>query len=214
MKQIADIWVPDSDNHFHMYLNKNTGPTGKGTYHYERFLKAMDYCKNFDAAVDVGAHIGIWSINMASVFNRVLAFEPVKENYECLKKNVPSNVITEPFALGSGLIDELRIELFPDNSGKSHIAVNHGKFIEVRPLDYYDLNIDFLKIDVEGYELYVLQGAIDTLNRCKPLVVIEDGPPELSEKYGIESRAASKFLESLGAKQRMNIRHDYIFSWD
>ena len=74
MKQIAGIWVPDNDTHFHKYLNKYKGPDGRGTYHYDRFLQAMNFAKGLDVAVDVGAHVGLWSINMASVYNQVWAF--------------------------------------------------------------------------------------------------------------------------------------------
>ena len=215
MKQIAGMWIPDSDNHFHLYLNNRQNRVNeKGTYHYDRFLKSMEFTKGFDVAVDIGAHIGLWSVHLAERFNQVWAFEPVFENFECLKKNVPNNVIIETFAL-SDIHGNIEIGLSDDNSGKSHVSDQYGgNAVLCRPLDYYDLNIDFLKIDVEGYELHVLHGAEDTLERCHPTVVIEDGPPELAARYGTDSRQASKFLESLGAKQRANIRHDYIFSWD
>jgi len=215
MKQIAGVWIPDSDDHFHIYLNReSTWINGKGTYHYDRLLKALQYTKGFDTAVDVGAHVGLWSMHLAERFNQVWAFEPNWDNYECLKKNVPSNVITETFALGA-IHGELKLNCIGDNSGKTHVSnAPMTNTVLSRPLDYYDLNIDFLKIDVEGYELLVLRGAVETLMRCKPTVVIEDGPPELAARYGIDSREASKFLKSLGATQQANIRHDYIFSWD
>ena len=63
-------------------------------------------------------------------------------------------------------------------------------------IDFED--VDYIKIDVEGHELKVLQGGVDTINRCKPIIVLEQ--ESIVEIYGKGSRydAMNYLLDSLG----------------
>jgi len=74
-------------------------------------------------------------------------------------------------------------------------------------------DIDFLKVDCEGFEYYILQGGKDSLLRWKPCIVVEQ-KGTMSELYGAAPQSAVRFLESLGAKVRNVISGDYILSWD
>ncbi len=91
-----------------------------------------------------------------------------------------------------------------------------GVAAECRRLDDFDLEeVDFIKIDCEGYELWVLQGAVETLKRCKPCLIVEQKPETgMEERYGVTAKDAIAFLAGLGAKKRLVIQGDYIFSWD
>jgi hypothetical protein len=80
-------------------------------------------------------------------------------------------------------------------------------------IDDLDLDhLDFLKVDVEGYELFVLKGAEQTLLRHKPVVILEEnirGPLE----HGIENGECGIYLASLGARLVGTQNKDLIFSW-
>lgn len=125
-------------------------------------------------ALDIGAHIGTWTLPLAARFSFVDAFEPSTHNYDCLYKNVGhlTNVTLHPSAAGSqhgtGVIRNLG-----DNSGCGFVMP--GNDFLVVPIDDFEfLDIDFIKLDIEGYEGHALAGARRLLDRCKPAVFFED----------------------------------------
>jgi hypothetical protein len=82
----------------------------------------------------------------------------------------------------------------------------------MRRLDDYRLeDLDLLKVDVEGYERRVLQGAHDTLRRCRPVVIVEQ--KDFASRYGEDRFAAAELLKSLGAVQLGQVVQDLIFGW-
>jgi FkbM family methyltransferase len=91
-----------------------------------------------------------------------------------------------------------------------------GTEVEMRTLDEFALdNVDFIKADCEGYEVFVMHGAVDTLKRCKPAIIVEQKPETgLVARYKIGVTDAVKFLNSLGAQTRKVIQGDYILTWD
>lgn len=91
-----------------------------------------------------------------------------------------------------------------------------GEPARLRRLDEFALDeVDFLKLDCEGYEVFSLRGAVETLKRCKPCVIVEQKPETgMEARYGIGTTDAVVLLESLGAKRRAAIQGDYILSWD
>lgn len=215
MKKINGVYVPDRENHFQSYLNnKNTMVDGVGTYHHDRLLKSLFYVTDFSCAVDVGAHVGLWSMHLAKYFDSLYAFEPDFENLECLIKNVFDTTKVHHCALGNGYGTSFLAKDFI-NTGKNHIVdFGEGKQIIIKSLDSFNLQPSYIKIDVEGYELFVLKGAEQTLKKCKPVIVMEVGPSSLTDRYDIGEIESLEFLQDLGAVVRENIRHDYILSWN
>lgn len=141
-----------------------------------RFLRAvLPYVKQWRMAVDVGAHVGLWTRMLASKFSHVTAFEPVAENFACLQQNVTlPNVVLENAALGAapGLC---AMALPPDGNSGCWRVEPDGREIELKTLDSYRLNeVDLIKVDVEGFEGEVLRGARETLQRWRPTVVLEE----------------------------------------
>lgn len=136
-------------------------------------------------AVDVGANQGYYSYALSRRFRRVLSFEPNSGLANELVRTAPPNVEVHNVALSSrpGELD-LYVPLVDgveqhgwasfdrDNlPGARDFRILH---VPVRPLDDFMLDgLDFLKIDVEGHELNVLEGARDTLRRNRPVVLIE-----------------------------------------
>jgi FkbM family methyltransferase len=142
-----------------------------------------------DAAVivDVGANIGNHSIYWAKIHNakRVYSFEPVPLTYEILCENVRINgleqiVITHRLGLGDR-DDSAEITNFPvDNIGAARIGYAKNSHtatgLKITRLDNLDLGedrIDFVKIDVEGFERQTLAGMENTLRKHMPAVLIE-----------------------------------------
>lgn len=210
MKQVDGIWLPDGDTHFARMMKKEPARVyrGKkvGVYQHFKIEKAMGFVDNRRVALDIGAHVGFWSMWLADEFESVHAFEPSPEHAECFSRNVTGkNVTLHQYALGasagrSGLSSD------PDNSGKACLAA--GAAVEVRALDSFELqDVGLIKIDVEGYESEVLDGARRTIARCRPIVVFEDNGQH--ERYGF--RSPHEAAADVGLKMICAMGKDWIY---
>ena len=218
-KQVKGIWLPETEEHLIPHIERGAEFAGAGTYQFGKFQAAFPYIRNFQHAVDVGAHVGLWSRVLARCFARVSAFEPIEHHRECFKKNVPSGHGCEielyPVAL-SATEETLRFSITPDNSGDTHVKAKDdgiGPQVVARTLDSFDLPpVDFLKIDCEGYEYFILKGAERTVRRDQPCIVVEQKPRKGS-MYGLDDREAVKLLQSWGAQLRFEISGDFCLVW-
>ncbi len=218
MKNIHGIWLPETDTHFDTMIT--VGPNevhGKGTYQLKKYRAALGYCNARGLAVDIGAHVGLWSRVMSYDFARVVAFEPLPDHVACFERNLEGrdNVDLHRFAISSAP-GQLRIHMPADNTGHAHVSSdNSGTICEAITLDSFKLlqKIDFLKIDVEGWETAVVQGATETILRDKPVIIIEQKPHGNAERYGWEQRKALGMLLRMGYKEVLSISGDHILTW-
>jgi FkbM family methyltransferase len=205
------VWLPDHEEHLVEWMRKrNHWVNGKLTYQYHKLEAALAWAKSRRVAVDVGAHCGLWSMHLVSHFQTVHAFEPVAEHRVCFEKNV-TGAMLHACALGEAS-GQVAIYTSAKSSGDSW--VDGAGEIPLQRLDDFDLaEVDFVKLDCEGYELFVLRGAEETLKRCRPCVIVEQ-KPGMAQKFGLEQTAAVEYLQSLGAVLRKAMDGDYILSWD
>lgn len=218
MKQVEGIWLPDGDRHFADYLHKSVKIDGTGTYQLDKSRKAIATAKWRRVALDIGAHVGLWSRILAKEFETVIAFEPLPNFCVCFRKNTAgfSNVkLIE--AAASHQNGETVVQAVADNSGQSFVApLPHDASMQaVKAVRIDDLGlekIDLVKIDVEGWELMVLLGAQKTIQRDRPTVVIEQKPNN-AERYGLDRYAASELLIAWGARQLWEKAQDHCFGW-
>ena len=161
----------------------------------------MKQVDNRGLALDIGAHVGIWSKRLASEFKKVLSFEPIPEHIECWKQNVKEdNVTMIPSAVSNvkgkrpikytnyftGLstfhynVRQMEIEYNGLLSKNPNNVLNRVEqnpkdmVVDTCLIDDYNLDkVDFIKIDVEGHELQALTGAEKTLKEYKPVIYIE-----------------------------------------
>jgi FkbM family methyltransferase len=148
-------------------------------------------CGEDSCVLDVGANIGMTALALSQIcaHGQVAAIEPLPRNFQYLKENVSNsgrpNIRTFNFALGSGEGSVL-MQGHPSNFACSFIADNYtipandhfSHRVPVKRLDdiFSSLSLarlDFMKIDVEGFELEVLAGAKEILNTFTPLVFLE-----------------------------------------
>jgi FkbM family methyltransferase len=130
--------------------------------------------------VDAGAFIGDSTEWFAGNY-QCITFEPQIDAFTCLIHNLPLETHF-PYPVGNGETVDLKTETDgPGNLGSR--AVIKGSTIKTMRLD--DLGLDelaLLKVDVEGSEPLVLDGAKDTIARCKPMVLVEINIPALSKR--------------------------------
>lgn len=130
------------------------------------------------ACVQAGGNVGIFPKYLAQHFEAVYTFEPYPENFTALALNANErNVYAYQAALGAdrglvGLKKQRR-----DGKPSTHAGVVHVDGAGTVPtllVDDLDLPVcDFLCLDVEGYEVYALRGALQTIRRCRPAIMIE-----------------------------------------
>lgn len=204
-----DWQLPEADTYFAKILEKT--PAGFELDHLE---VALEHCHRFRVAVDGGAHIGTWTCAMATRFNRVHAFEPAPDSFRCLLANTKrfGNLTLAHAALGDKnqlctvLDDPTRV----GNTGSRMVSPGGAESVWMYALDHFQFEeLDFLKLDVEGYELFALQGAEQTIWRCKPVIMIECKrfvPP----RHG-GPEAAIQYLSGLGYHEVGGVRNDRVF---
>jgi FkbM family methyltransferase len=206
-------WVlPASDRHFAGYLSSAPKVEGRRMYQPQHIQQALDFCRRRRVAVDVGAHVGFWSYYLALAFERVHAFEPNEMYAHCFERNVAAkHVSLHRVALGEAQ-RSIALESVADNTGATHVRPNASGSVPMRRLDDYRFEeLDFLKVDVEGYERLVLEGARETLARCRPVVIVEQ--KDFAGRYGDERFAARDLLISLGASVIAQVVQDLILAW-
>lgn len=225
MRLIEGIWLPDGDEHFAEHLRRGPRVAGAGSYQLNKINLAVGATPEDRRylAVDVGAHVGLWTRALAQYFQRVIAFEPVPAFLECWRLNVASagaadRCFCAPAACGAET-GELRLRVERENSGNSHVAAaGDGGTIaaQVVTLDSClagELDVDLIKVDVEGYELEVLRGARALLERCRPVVIVEQKPGN-AERYGKKQFDARDFLAKMGARLVWERAGDVCMRWD
>jgi FkbM family methyltransferase len=168
-----------------------------------RIYEMLPYIKAGDIIVDVGANVGTTVIPSAMAVGdsgTVLAFEAHPKTFQYLESNVKLNNLTNVKLFHNALGEKKGKVTFSDNDADDQNSVifnsNSGISVDVTVLDDFTEDfekIDLLKIDVEGYELFVLQGAEETLQKTKCINI------EISEahfaKFGYSCKTVIEFLE-------------------
>jgi FkbM family methyltransferase len=214
-KSFDGLLLPLDDIAFSKFAIVNNGRLDGWGEH--EFNIVSNHLSNKRTCLDIGAHVGLTSLRYSKHFTNVHAFEPF--HHEMLQENVKhcDNVTVHPFA-----VDEQEGEtifyIHPTNSGSgftkgegttylydgryrpSESDRPGGRFESIAPvivptrsIDSYNFqDVDFVKIDVEGNNIPVLLGMINTLKRCKPVIQIEDST------YPPTNTTANQMLLDLG----------------
>lgn len=139
-----------------------------------------------DTCLDVGANIGCTAILLSQLAARVVAFEPTPRTYSSLVRNIGqsglANIRCENYALGSvegtSTISYSGQDRSGASIGEAAKGVGESDQIRVQRLDsvYPGLQIDrvdFMKLDVEGFEGKVIEGGWDVISTHRPLIQLE-----------------------------------------
>ncbi len=172
--------------------------------------------------VEVGAHIGTHTVRigqLAGPWGRVYAFEPQRKIYRELHHNLAlnglTNVVAMRMAIGSGATRVIEMNpTTPGNEGGTGVGAG-GDAAELRSLDSFHFErVSLLKIDVETYENEVLDGAVDTIRRNRPVILIEimggtdleTASPDVLERIAVTRGK----LEALNYSVSQVFKHDYV----
>lgn len=156
----------------------------RGTLELEMKILGLIVRKN-DRVIDIGGNRGVYAYQLCQLGAKVEVFEPNPACLEVLSAwaaNKP-NIAVHPVALSSQA-GSANLHIPIDTAGVEHDAsasLEHGDFalardafVTLQTLDSYQFeNVSFIKIDVEGHECSVIEGAIATLASSKPALLIE-----------------------------------------
>jgi FkbM family methyltransferase len=189
----------------------------RGRYEEDGIAFAKSVLKPGDTAVDAGAHIGFFTIHMASRVGpggRVHAFEPLDSNADLLDRSIEENrfgdrVVFRRAAVGrvSGTAT-LTFPVETLNTGGAYLlrndtaplAGNQQRPVPVVALDEVPLThpVRLIKMDVEGAEPLVVRGAARLLAEDRPLILSELHPTQLERASGSTVEAFLAEMRTLG----------------
>ena len=194
-----DFWVAFNGQHTEPTFKKNAGD-GQSELRRE----AYKHVKSWRGCVDAGANVGMWTRYLMQDFAKIHCFEPNPIFAECWRKNIPSdqNAILHQVGLG----DTEHTATF-DQPLHQKLQRTPGN-IEIKTLDSYQLtHIDFIKIDVDGYEDLLVKGAQETIAHNRPVINIEMKRAKRPDVV----RVAEKILKKLGYRLQIRTKSDEVW---
>jgi len=165
-------------------------------------------------ALDIGAHRGIWSREMARHFRYVLAVEPTPLCRQINLEKTPAINVINMAMEGGGYAPtgRVRMKAGKENTGQTHCAED-GEYIQTaRTVDWLTRgvgSIDFIKIDVEGMEWHVLKGAEQTILKHRPAIMIEENG--LCTRYGVTPEQTHAAITDHGYDLAGRWNKDYLY---
>lgn len=232
---VGGVWLPRTETHLREWMltsKRARTVDGLATYQYHKLEAAVKLCKPRRTALDIGGHCALWSMWLTKHFDFVQAIEPLPDHRELFVRNMETvgreNYALAPVAVGAepGTVTIRRPK---ETTGNAHVMVSEARHpgtrhvenpddaelfpgVEVITVDSMELDhVDLIKIDVEGFELPVVQGAEQTIKRCRPVMVVEQKGNDSG--YGDGKDAASRLLQSWGMRVKANMAGDHILVW-
>jgi FkbM family methyltransferase len=190
------------------YMKKGDhGLTGNfyvGLLDFAEMSFMLHFLKESDVFIDVGANMGCYSILSSLPKARTYAIEPVPETFEILRRNIELNHAESITTILNYGVSDTNGKLFfsTDNNTINHVVADQtdgSVEVDVVRLDDIILlnSAGLLKIDVEGYEYFALQGAIDLLKNplLKGIIIELNGS---GQRYGISDVQIDILLKEHG----------------
>lgn len=217
MIQHQGIWLPDGETHLVEWMTKNGEIVGgRGTYQIKKLRAALSHCRKFRTAIDVGAHVGMWTMQLLHKFQIVHAFEPVAAHRACWQMNLAGMSAGHDLYLHECALGDhegyVRIDTAPTSSGDSKVGGDGDIPLRtldsfIQPFDLHD--VDFIKLDCEGYEYFALRGGEATIRRDLPTIIVEQKLGR-GQQFGLRELQAVEWLQSIGYKCVEQMSGDFV----
>lgn len=210
MKEVHGWAYPEADE----FMAAEMRPDG--SYQSAQLTAALSYVTDWSCAVDGGAHVGTWSRVLSGRFQRVIAVEPSPDTYEALVANLVAfgceNVEAKAVALGCEL-GHVRMAIDARHEALANTGARYvlpGGPIPVETIDAWALpSLGLLKLDIEGAEASAIRGAMQTIQRSRPVVIYEN--KGFGSRYGELPSAAADLLGACGYVLAERVSRDEIW---
>ena len=203
------------DNYNYLCYNNDTISNCLNSYGYweNNLIKYVEkYLIEDSVILDIGANIGTWSIPLAIKNRKIYSFEPFDTSYYALCGNIFINnkeslIYPRQCALTDN-IDTKTSMMLPEqvNMGGCKLVesdnTNKNRYT-LATLDSFQFErVDFIKLDVEGHELNVLKGGVNTILKYKPVILFECWDVNSHHWNGIKNVCVElmDYIKSLGYK--------------
>lgn len=200
MKKVEGYYFPDYDKDCHSVIVGQSNDIDV----------VLKYVDNFSVCIQAGGNVGIWPKILSQYFNHVYTFEPDPQNWACMEANIHETNISMYNTCLSDKREKLKV-LPPDdnhlfNCGALQVFPGDKEAIVLDDLDIKNCGLIYL--DIEGYELKALKGAINIITQFKPVIAFED--KKLPLMYDKQVGDVEKWLEQFGYKVAEKIHRDVI----
>lgn len=206
MKEYKGWWTPDYCHEAVDYVVKEWDQKGS------RAIKMLDRQRT---VLQAGGNLGVFAKQLSKIFDTVFTFEPIDHNFECMVKNLAGIDNIQMFE--QGLSDHKHFANIdwksPKNSGAIRLTEDtHG--MSMVTIDSLELtNLDLIWLDLEGFEYKALQGAKQTLETHKPVLIVENNG--LIHEYPSDLKGSVDFrtqmLEEFNYVYKVRMMRDDLF---
>lgn len=182
-------------------------------YTIEPFLREKFFGNSKGSIIQAGGHCGLYPLLFSEVFEMVYTFEPDPLSFFCLVNNCQaSNIVKFNAALSdkAGLINVVITS--PQNTGMNKVvSANNSSLSGTVPavtIDSFEFkDVRMMELDLEGHEIPALSGATKTIQKHKPVIMLECGEP-----HHAQYAPAHEAMKALGYKPYKQInRLDVVF---
>lgn len=202
-----------------------------GIYSYHQLNFLQNILRRDMVFLDIGANQGEFTFFAAKrlTLGSVIAFEPVNELLNQLEKNIKINSLDNILLVPKGLSNQVsKIPIYKNQELKQYGLRNEGvatlypqenftkaEEVELTTLDIFISEhpeikrIDLIKIDIEGAELFALQGARKTINKFRPIILMEVNI-ETIKAAGYTPKELLDYMEELGYRYELIFRHSRL----
>ena len=191
------FWVAYKQHQYNPTFLKDAGPGQE-----PQRTTALSYVKKWNTCIDIGSQFGFWTRPLLKKFKTVHCFEPNPLFRECFLKNIPlDNVTLHPYGLSNS-----KHTAHQSKDGQV-LSMKEGS-VQCKTLDSFKFsNVDFIKIDVDGFEHQVLIGAKQTIKKFNPVINIE----MKKMKRSLTVFNCTNFLKKRGYRMAKRVKSDEVW---
>ena len=211
LKYHGHWWLPKTED---LGLRWFDNPRGERP---EVIDAALHHCRSRGVALDCGAHVGTWTVELAKHFAHVHAFEPIPVTWWALCHNIQSRKVpfecaTPWLAAVGARLGSCRPTFLSNASMSSHLDdPGQSGLVPMLTLDTVRWgSVSLIKLDVEGCEWHVLDGARGLIEAQHPTLVIEWKPGNL-DKHGAYAGRIEALLDRCGYRLAEQLEIDRIY---
>ena len=199
-------WEVIDDPMYHRFLKENIDVTKEDIKEMSRVIKKFVF--DTTTAVDIGCHYGFFTRFLSEQFKTVHAFDFNNDIFKCFETNMQRFNCINVIKHNHGLGEKQKYVATNDWSERhkrrgplaNHIDPEGKKQMQkIKTLDSFNLEgVGLIMCDTEGYELNVVKGALETIKKFKPVLVLEFHNRNLTKKFGYTLKHLQDYVESLG----------------
>lgn len=180
----------------------------------KRLPRYLAHVSRRRTCLQAGGNVGVYANALAAEFEQVVTVEPDPENWQCLQHNLLPGVQSHHACLGAMYTPAgwgtYRPERETTNYGATCVRSTTEGGVPMFTIDSWQFqDLDFLMLDIEGYEQPALEGAVQTLARCRPVIAVE--LKGLGAPHGWPDAMTHDWLRAHGYQQAVTIGRDYIY---